>query len=229
MDATLVLEYAAWAAVAVVKFVVTPSLMMATGHPWWVAWAVTAVGAAGGVWMVWHSGKRLFSWLEARVAGRAWKANVHARASTHCVAEKPFWVARALGGLRFDFSADCHHACGQIFPTPSLGHAALDACLRPVGAGLGCRIMVGQKCTSLMTRPTTIVGPNSGPAGWTKPPCAAVGLNWRWRLVGRRALWAFQVKWGSITWPTAPAKRPSSQARWRFLRPCAPEATECGC
>ena len=44
LDAALALEYAAWAAVAVVKFVVTPSLMMATGHPWWVAWAVTSAG-----------------------------------------------------------------------------------------------------------------------------------------------------------------------------------------
>ena len=48
LDATLALEYAAWAAVAVVKFVVTPSLMMAIGHPWWVAWAVTAAGGAAG-------------------------------------------------------------------------------------------------------------------------------------------------------------------------------------
>ena len=46
---------------------------------------------------------------------------------------------------------------------------------------------------------------------------------------GAACLWACQVKWGSITWPTAPTKGPSSQARWRFLRPCAPEATECGC
>ena len=70
LDATLALEYVAWAAVAVVKFVVTPSLMMATGHPWWGAWAVTAAGAAGGVWVVWHSGKRLFSWFEEKLGSR---------------------------------------------------------------------------------------------------------------------------------------------------------------
>ena len=34
------------------------------------SWAVTAAGAAGGVWVVWHSGKRLFSWFEERLGSR---------------------------------------------------------------------------------------------------------------------------------------------------------------
>ena len=70
LDTALALEYVAWATVAVLKFIVTPSLMMATGHPWWAAWGVTSAGAAGGVWVVWHSGKRLFSWFEEKLGSR---------------------------------------------------------------------------------------------------------------------------------------------------------------
>ena len=93
----------------------------------------------------------------------------------------------------WDFETNSRLALEQGFKDLDLGSLGWPICPRG---------------SDITRRPTTIVGPNSGPAGWTKPPCVAGGLNWRWRLVVRRALRACLVKWGSITWPTAPTKDP---------------------
>jgi len=65
-------SWLAWSLVAVVKFVVTPSAMVAAGHPALVAWLVTGTGACLGVWAFWYFGKWLFSWIE-RVRPPRWE------------------------------------------------------------------------------------------------------------------------------------------------------------
>ena len=276
LDATLALEYAAWAAVAVVKFVVTPSLMMAIGHPWWVAWAVTAAGAAGGVWVVWHSGKRLFSWFEERLGSRegrgkrtftpgrrriVWLKNhfgLHGLLAVSGLISVP--IATTLAAKYFR-----HHPwvmqrlmlalpCGRWPWLPSHGwsktHTFHDPCplffdldhtLWDFETNSRLALEQGFKDLELASlgvadlptwirhtrRPTTIVGPNSGQAEWTKPPCGADALNWPWRLVEGMP-GGFPSRLGSTTWPTARTKRPSSQARWRCLRPCVRAATDVG-
>lgn len=62
----------AWSLVAVVKFVVTPSAMVAAGHSALEAWMVTGTGACLGVAAFWHFGKWLFSWIE-RVRPSRWE------------------------------------------------------------------------------------------------------------------------------------------------------------
>lgn len=64
------LELLWWAFMAVVKFVVTPSLMVARGMSWWLAWSTTSFGAVVGVWGIWHFGKWWFAWFEERLGPR---------------------------------------------------------------------------------------------------------------------------------------------------------------
>lgn len=59
-----------WWLASVVKFVVTPSAMIASGHAAWATWAVSTSGAAMGVLGFWHFGKWWFQWLEARMGPR---------------------------------------------------------------------------------------------------------------------------------------------------------------
>ena len=57
-----------WQFAAVVKFVVTPSAMVAAGHTFWAAWGITSVGASSGVALFWHFGKWWLQWMEKRWA-----------------------------------------------------------------------------------------------------------------------------------------------------------------
>ena len=59
-----------WGMAAVIKFIVTPSAMVASGHAAWTAWAVTSGGAALGVWSFWNFGKWWFRWLETKLGSR---------------------------------------------------------------------------------------------------------------------------------------------------------------
>jgi hypothetical protein len=58
------LEIIGWMMAAVVKFLVTPTAMVAAGVPWYEVWSVSTLGAAGGVALFWNFGKWLFSWWE---------------------------------------------------------------------------------------------------------------------------------------------------------------------
>lgn len=55
---------------AVVKFVVTPSAMVAAGFSFLAAWLTTSAGAALGVWGFWDFGKWWFRWFEERMGPR---------------------------------------------------------------------------------------------------------------------------------------------------------------
>lgn len=59
-----------WWFAAVVKFVVTPSAMVASGHSVWTTWCITSSGAAIGVWGFWNFGKWWFQWIEERLGER---------------------------------------------------------------------------------------------------------------------------------------------------------------
>ncbi|HBP44777.1 MAG: hypothetical protein CL845_04415 [Crocinitomicaceae bacterium] len=62
-----VLEIVLWVIGAVVKFLVTPSLMIARGWGFWPTVIVTSVGAALGVWVFFFFGKwMLKKWAEFR-------------------------------------------------------------------------------------------------------------------------------------------------------------------
>ena len=69
---------ALWALAAVVKFVVTPSAMIAAGHSFMTAWAISSFGAAVGVGFFWNFGKWWFRWLESRwqASGQAEKKKI---------------------------------------------------------------------------------------------------------------------------------------------------------
>lgn len=59
-----------WGLASVLKFVVTPSAMIASGHSAWTTWVVASSGSAAGVLGFWHFGKWWFQWLEARMGPR---------------------------------------------------------------------------------------------------------------------------------------------------------------
>ena len=59
-----------WGLTAIVKFVVTPSLMVAAGFNVLSTWLTTSVGAAIGVWGFWDFGKWWFQWIEERLGSR---------------------------------------------------------------------------------------------------------------------------------------------------------------
>lgn len=63
-----VINVVLWQLAAVVKFVVTPSAMVAAGHSFWAAWGITSSGASMGVVLFWHFGKWWVRWMEARWA-----------------------------------------------------------------------------------------------------------------------------------------------------------------
>ena len=60
-----------WGLTAVVKFVVTPSLMVAAGFSGWSAFLTTSLGAAIGVGGFWNFGKWWFRWFEERLGPRS--------------------------------------------------------------------------------------------------------------------------------------------------------------
>ena len=62
---------ALWGLTAIVKFVVTPSLMVAAGFNFMSAWLTTSLGAAVGVWGFWDFGKWWFRWFEERLGPRS--------------------------------------------------------------------------------------------------------------------------------------------------------------
>jgi hypothetical protein len=62
---------ALWGLTAIVKFVVTPSLMVAAGFSIMSSWLTTSLGAAIGVWGFWDFGKWWFQWMEERVGPRS--------------------------------------------------------------------------------------------------------------------------------------------------------------
>ena len=57
-----------WQLAAVVKFVVTPSAMVAAGHSIWAAWAITSSGSSIEVVLFWNFGKWWLGWMEMRWA-----------------------------------------------------------------------------------------------------------------------------------------------------------------
>ena len=59
-----------WLLASILKFVVTPSAMIASGHSAWTTWAVTASGSALGVLTFWRFGTWWFQWLEERMGPR---------------------------------------------------------------------------------------------------------------------------------------------------------------
>lgn len=59
-----------WGLTAIVKFVVTPSLMVAAGFSGIASWLTTATGAALGVWGFWDFGKWWFQWFEDKMGPR---------------------------------------------------------------------------------------------------------------------------------------------------------------
>lgn len=62
---------ALWGMTAIVKFVVTPSLMVAAGFSGLTAWWIASLGAATGVWGFWDFGKWWFRWFEDRLGPRS--------------------------------------------------------------------------------------------------------------------------------------------------------------
>lgn len=54
-----------WSIAAIVKFVVTPSAMVASGFHGLTTWLTTSAGASIGVWGFWHFGKWCFGWWES--------------------------------------------------------------------------------------------------------------------------------------------------------------------
>lgn len=59
-----------WMVAAIVKFVVTPSAMVAAGFSFLATWLTTSAGAALGVWGFWDFGKWWFRWFEERMGPR---------------------------------------------------------------------------------------------------------------------------------------------------------------
>lgn len=55
-----------WQLAAVVKFVVTPSAMVAAGHSFLAAWGITSMGSSFGVAFFWHFGK----WVQRSIERR---------------------------------------------------------------------------------------------------------------------------------------------------------------
>jgi hypothetical protein len=58
-------EMVGWLAAAVLKFLVTPSAMVARGIPFLGVWLTSTAGAWLGVGVFWNFGKWLFGWWEA--------------------------------------------------------------------------------------------------------------------------------------------------------------------
>ena len=67
MDVQEFFEYAGWALMAVIKFVITPSMMIGLGYSPWMTWLTTAAGAMIGVLVFWHFGRLLFRWYDDRM------------------------------------------------------------------------------------------------------------------------------------------------------------------
>ena len=87
-----VLEILLWMFGAVVKFFVTPSLMVARGWGFWSTVVITSAGAAAGVWIFFYFGK----WILKKWAEFRGKRNP-SDPSSHPIEDAWFGFARQFG------------------------------------------------------------------------------------------------------------------------------------
>ncbi len=59
---SIILGYIGWVLMSILKFVITPSLMIAAGYSWWEVIIVTTIGAVIGVLLFYNAGKAIFTW-----------------------------------------------------------------------------------------------------------------------------------------------------------------------
>ena len=106
MDVQEFFEYAGWALMAVIKFVITPSMMIGLGYSPWMTWLTTAAGAMIGV-LVFTFWRLLFRWYDDRM--------VLSRISNfYTEKEKNVALEKSLGGqvavcFWIDFSSYCRY------------------------------------------------------------------------------------------------------------------------
>ena len=55
-------SFLSWVAMSILKFIITPSLMIAAGYEPWEIILVTFTGATLGVMIFYHTGKAIFTW-----------------------------------------------------------------------------------------------------------------------------------------------------------------------
>ena len=131
---------ALWALAAIVKFVVTPSAMIAAGHSFMATWAIASLGSAVGVSFFWIFGKWWFRWLESRWQGSEEK-DLQSTQAANRLAQKcngASWFAVDFG---VDFCANFSRHRGEVFSRISWGDVFANRCLCDLGCSIDSGIM----------------------------------------------------------------------------------------
>ena len=55
-----------WAAFTIIKFALTPSLMIGNDYTFWETWVLTAISASVGVTLFYFFGTGIFAWVDAK-------------------------------------------------------------------------------------------------------------------------------------------------------------------
>ena len=55
-----------WFGFAILKFAITPSLMVSAGYGFWETWLVTSVAAIVGVTVFYYFGNGIFAWIDSK-------------------------------------------------------------------------------------------------------------------------------------------------------------------
>ena len=58
----IILAYIGWVLMSILKFVITPSLMIAAGYNWIEVVITCSIGATIGVLLFYYAGKAIFTW-----------------------------------------------------------------------------------------------------------------------------------------------------------------------
>ena len=93
-----------------VKFIVTPSLMVARGWGFWSTVIITSSGAAAGVWVFFYFGKWILrKWAEFRGEKEPKRPFLHPPTKTRGSVSSAVWHVGTARCEWPDFRADCLH------------------------------------------------------------------------------------------------------------------------
>ncbi len=101
------IETLLWMLAAVVKFVLTPSLMIGWGVNWGMTVATCSVGAAFGVYVFFYFGKWDFHSVESLQEKESKETHcIHSRQTAMGSVSKTFWTVGFACDIRVDFCSD---------------------------------------------------------------------------------------------------------------------------
>ena len=162
-----VINVVLWQLAAVVKFVVTPSAMVAAGHSFWAAWGITSSGASMGVVCFGTLGNGGCDGWNRDGQIQTGSEGVYTSKTTHRSSSKMGWPAWVVVPVWTHFVPFASDHWGQIFQRHTRSDAIVDACVCVVGGHPDIRNLGNQ--TQFVMTPRPHFSTLTTPCGTLKP------------------------------------------------------------